>query len=175
MARLVTVASIAAGIVCAPGLDAFANWSIGREKPESAHYEEAIRYYTLVIESGEVSKENLGNAFYNRANAFSALGKHVKAIQDYSSALRFNPGSADTYYNRGNSHATLGDHDQAIRDYSQAIRLRPNHDLAYYNRGNSYLFNGDYVRAIEDYKKAYSLNPDDPGHQENMRDLGLLD
>ena len=172
--RLAVVLLFAAVFIGAMGSDAFGGLSTGNTASDHARYEAAVRYYTRVIVWGEVSKENVGNAYYNRANAFYKLGHHVRAIKDYEQALRFSPDDADVHYNRGNVYAGLGDHDQAITDYSQAIRLNPDHDYAYYNRGNSYLRSGDIRRAAKDYEKAYLLDPDDFVYRDTMNELGLL-
>ena len=174
MVRLAVVFLCAAVFIGATGTDALGELSTGTTARDHVRYEVAVQYYTRVIEWGEVSKSNLGNAYYNRANAFYNLGYHVRAIQDYAEALRFGPDNADAHYNRGNAYAGLGDHDQAIADYSQAIWLDPNHHYAYYNRGNSYLSQGDFQRATADFKKAYSMEPDDLIYQRTMEELGLL-
>ena len=174
MVRLAVVLLCAAVFVGAAGSDAFGELSTGTTARDHDRYEAAVRYYTRVIEWEEVSKNNLGNAYYNRANAFYNLGRHVRAIQDYGKALGFSPDNADAYYNRGNAYAGLGNHDQAITDYSQAIQLNPDHHYAYYNRGNSYLRLGDIQRATKDYEKAYFLDPDDLVYRDTMKEFGLL-
>ncbi len=174
MVRLAMVLLCAAVTVGAAGSDAFGELSTRTTARDHARHEAAVRYYTRVIEWGEVSKNGLGNAYYNRANAFYKLGHNVRAIQDYAKALRFSPNNADAHYNRGNAYAGLGNHDQAIKDYSQTIRLDPDHHYAYYNRGNSYLRLGDIQRAMKDYEKAYFLDPDDFVYRDTMKDFGLL-
>ena len=174
MLRLAAVVICAAVFVGAAGPGAFGELSLGTTARDHARYEAAIRHYSRVIEWPDVSKSNLGNAYYNRANALYSLGRHVRAIQDYAESLRFNPSNADVHYNRGNAYADLGNHGQAISDYSQAIRLDPDYHYAYYNWGNSYLSQGDFQRATADFKKAYSMEPDDLIYQGTMEELGLL-
>lgn len=171
--RLLLFLVVAVGMVGAPWPDAIGGRAVGDESQGRYEYEAAIRYFTRIIELGEVSEENLGNAFYNRGNAFYSTGAYEQAILDYSRALRLNPDNADAYYNRGNSYANLGRDDRAIRDYSQTIGFKPDHDFAYYNRGNSYFRKGDYRRAIEDYEKAYLLSPNDDVYQRKIEELGL--
>jgi len=173
MRRLVLTTLFAAGIAVAAGVNAFAARAVWDGEAEQSGYEKAVHYLTWIIESGEVSKKNLGNAFYNRGNAYYYLGAHGKAIEDYSRALVLDPGHAEALYNRGNSYADVGDHDRAIEDYSQTIRIRPDFDAAYYNRANSRLRTGDLLRAIEDYRKAYSLNPNDSVYRNRIKELGL--
>ncbi len=173
MVRLSVGLFCAALIIGAAGPGAFGELSTRTTSRDHAPYEAAVHYYSLIIEWQEVSKKRLGDAYYNRANAFSMLGRHVRAIQDYAQALRVSPNNADAHYNRGNAYAGLGNHDQAIADYSQAIRLEPDHHYAYYNRANSYLFLGDIQRATRDYEKAYFLDPDDIVYQDTVEEFGL--
>ena len=175
MGRLVFTIIVAAGMAVAAGSNAFATRGVWDGEAEQSGYEKAVRYLTWIIESGGVSKENLGNAFYNRGNAYYYLGAHAKAIEDYSRVLVLDPGHAEALYNRGNSYADVGDHDRAIEDYSRTIRIRPDFDAAYYNRANSRLRTGDLLRAIEDYRKAYSLNPNDSVYRDRIKELGLLE
>ena len=173
MGRLVFTILFAAGIAVAAGSNAFASRVVWDGEAEQSGYEKAIHYLTWIIESGGVSKKNLGNAFYDRGNAYYDLGAQGKAIEDYSRALVLDPGRADALSNRGNSYADVGDHDRAIEDYSRTIRIRPDFDAAYYNRANSRLHKGDLLRAKEDYRKAYSLKPNDSVYRNRIKELGL--
>jgi tetratricopeptide (TPR) repeat protein len=173
MGRRVFTILFAAGIAVAAGSNAFAARAVWDGKAEQNDYEKSIQYLTWIIESGGVSKKNLGNAFYNRGNAYYYLGAQGKAIDDYSRALVLDPEHADALYNRGNSYADVGDHDRAIEDYSRIIRIWPDFDAAYYNRANSRLQTGDLLRAIEDYRKAFSLNPNDRVYRNRIKELGL--
>jgi tetratricopeptide (TPR) repeat protein len=174
MRRLGWVVVVAGGLVGAAWSNAFGGLTVGGGWFERDSYEEAIRYFSRIIHSGDASKQELGSAFYNRGNAFYELGSFDLAIKDYSRALSLDPNDVDAYYNRGNIFFDLGDTGRAIEDYSAAIRLQPEHDFAYFNRGNCYLRQGRVEQAAADYRKAYSLKPDDPVYQEMLKELELL-
>ena len=175
MGRWLLVVAFAANMAAAGCSEALAGLA-NREGPrERNNHEELLGYYTGVIEFGAVTKAELGNAFYNRGNAFYYLGVLEKAIDDYSRAIVLNPDQAEIFYNRANSYADLGDHERAIDDYSQAIRLKPDFDAAYYNRANSHLRRGQLLRAVEDYKKAFSLKPEERLYRERIEALGLAE
>jgi tetratricopeptide (TPR) repeat protein len=173
MGRLVFTILLATGIAVANGSNAFAARAVWDGEAEQAGYEKAVHYLSWIIESGGVSKKNLGNALYNRGNAHYYLGAYDKAIEDYSRALVLDPDNPEVLYNRGNSYAEVGDHARAIEDYSRSIAIRPDFDAAYYNRANSRLSMGDLLRAIEDYRKAYSLDPNDLVYRGRIKELGL--
>jgi tetratricopeptide (TPR) repeat protein len=175
MGRQLLVVISAVGIAVALWSEAVAGLTVRKGGEQRNGHQEVIRYYTGVIEFGGESKADLGNAFYQRGNAYYYLGILEKAIDDYSRALVLSPGHAETFYNRANSYADLGDHDRAIEDYTQAIGLKPDFDSAYYNRANSHLCKGQLLRAVEDYKKAYSLRPDEPLYRDRIEELGLAE
>jgi protein O-mannosyl-transferase len=113
------------------------------------HYNEAIRL-----------KPDYVDAYYNRGNAYSRLGRNQQAIDDYGKAIRLKPDFADAYYNRGVVCTNTGLYQQAIADYSKIISLDPNSVKAYNNRGSIYLKLGQYRRAIEDYDETIRITPD---------------
>ncbi len=98
LVRLAVVLLCAAVLVGAAGPDALGEWSTGTTARDQARNQAAVRYYSRVIAWPGVSKINLGNAHYNRANAFYNLGHHVRAIEDYAEALRqYEAGAEDGY------------------------------------------------------------------------------
>jgi tetratricopeptide (TPR) repeat protein len=122
----------------------------------------AIRLLTKAIESGELSRKNLSDVYYNRGLAWGKKGDHDKAIADYTRAIEIDPKYAKAYNNRGFSWYNKGDYDKAIADYTKAIEINQNYAKAYNNRGFSWYNKGDYDRAIVDYTKAIEIEPKDP-------------
>ena len=102
---------------------------------------------------------NYANAYYNRGLAYSGIGEHEQAIDDYTKAIEFDSNNAKAYNMRGFSYYALKQYEQAIADYSQAIELYPDYAYAYKNRGYSYYLMGQYEQAISDYSKAIELYP----------------
>ena len=111
----------------------------------------AIGEFTGVI---EVDDKN-GDAFYERANAYSGLKKYDQAISDYSKAIRLKPGYWPLLLFRAEVYSKKGDHEQAIDDLSEVIDLSSKHAKAYCLRGvekqkvKDVTANSDIARAIE--------------------------
>ena len=105
-------------------------------------------------------KPDFAEAYSNRGNAKTVLGRHVDAIADYDEAIRLKPDFAKAYSNRGNAKTALGRHVDAITDCDEAIRLKPDFAKAYSNRGNAKTALGRHVDAIADYDEAIRLKPD---------------
>lgn len=64
-------------------------------------YTEAVTSFTRVIESGQLSRENLARAYNNRAVAYDRLGRHAQARSDYDQALSLQPSNFVTVRNKG--------------------------------------------------------------------------
>jgi DNA-binding helix-hairpin-helix protein with protein kinase domain len=112
--------------------------------------------------------DNIAESYFNRGNARFDLKDYRAAIEDYTQAIRLNPGdSSGVYDNRGNAYFNLKDYRAAIEDYTQTIRLNPDDADTYFNRGNAYSNLEEYQRAIEDYTQAIRLNPDDANAYNN--------
>lgn len=77
-------------------------------------------------------------AYYDSANAKSALGDYHGAIEDDNVAVAINPKYEAAYSNRGISKYELGDYHGAIEDYDKAITINPKNEDARTNKGLAY-------------------------------------
>ena len=62
-------------------------------------------------------------AYHRRGSAYSALGQHQRAIEDYDKAIELNPDYAIAYNNRGLSFQELGQASRAREDFDRARLL----------------------------------------------------
>jgi len=60
------------------------------------------------------------DAYNNRGNAYSRLGKYQQAIEDYNKAIRLKPDYADAYHNRGLAYFTQGENKLGCIDAKKA-------------------------------------------------------
>jgi tetratricopeptide (TPR) repeat protein len=109
---------------------------------------------------------NEANAYYKRGLRYEEMGEPVKAIADYSEAIRLKDVRA--YSNRAAAYQKKRDYDKAIADYTEVIALNTKGDpdpgqvllragvaaKAYYDRGMCYDAKGEPEKAIADYKEA---------------------
>ena len=95
--------------------------------------------------------------YNNRGDVYMKQGKLPKAIEDFSTAIQFNPEHESAYMNRGNAFAQLKQYNKAFDDYKKAIELKPDYAKAYFNRGVAYYYSGNINAAYQDLKKAESL------------------
>ena len=131
----------------------------GIEIHQRGNLDDAIPYYTKVIELNPADTSVAAPAYYNRGLAYYDKREVKRAIADYTRAIELNPNFDAAYYNRGLVYSELRDYNSAIVDYTRAIELNPNFDAAYNNRGLAYAELRDYNSAINDYNRAIEINP----------------
>ena len=120
---------------------------------------DAIREYTLAIESGDLSQISLAQAYYGRGNLYY-LRDWDRCIADFTKAIELNERWDLAYCLRGDAHEEKGDLDKAIADYTRAIELDAEYVvLAYNSRGMAYLDKGDPDKAIADFTRSIELKP----------------
>lgn len=124
------------------------------EQNVTSHPDVALPHCTALVESGQLTQENLALALILRGSAYRNLGNYDRAIQEVSAAIRTKPGLANAFNNRGITYDFKGEYDLAIQDYDQAIRLQPDYPDAFNNRGLVYQEKGEYDRALQDFDKA---------------------
>jgi tetratricopeptide (TPR) repeat protein len=83
----------------------------------------------------------------------------LRAIEDYSAALRIDAGSIAALTNRPQAYRRLGFHGKAITDYDRAVDLDPLNPTTYVKRGYAFFFRGDLDPAIADYDAALRIDP----------------
>ena len=102
--------------------------------------------------------KNRGSGCYKKGRS-RAKKDYDKAIDDYTEAIRLDPGIAPAYNNRGAAWGAKKDFDKVIADCNEAIRLDPGFAFAYDNRGNAWRVRKNYDKAIADYNEAIRLDP----------------
>ena len=115
---------------------------------------------SLTLWNDDIAKYPSVLAYNNRATESGARGETDNAIEDFTSALRYDPKFAKAYDNRGIAYISKGMADQAFADFSKAIELDPDYYDAYNNRGIIYGFHDEFDNAIADFSKAIALKSD---------------
>ena len=116
---------------------------------------DALNYLNFVIDLDP----NLTQAYNNRGNVKSALGRMEEALLDYDEAIRLDPNYAEAYCNRGNVKSAFGRMELALLDYNEAIRLDPNDPQAYYNLACLHAKRGELEFMEINLAQAITLDP----------------
>jgi Flp pilus assembly protein TadD len=109
---------------------------------------------------------------YNRGYAAGKRGDYTEAINQFTQAIKLDPGYARAYTARGIAYTGLHDYSKAIPDYSQAIKFNPNDVDAYSFRAYAYVSQKDFKTATADARKACELG--DCEALQSIRENGLL-
>jgi protein O-mannosyl-transferase len=122
-----------------------------------------VTLFTDVIQKDRSGAE-VSMGFYNRGNEYLRLQALDKAFEDYTAAVRIQPGYSDAWYNLGIVSYRMGRNAEALADFSETIRLEKDFMPAYLNRGTVYRALGDYSHALDDFTQAITLDPNGPAY-----------
>jgi tetratricopeptide (TPR) repeat protein len=104
-------------------------------------------------------KPDYADAYESRAAAYSLIGQHERAIEDYSKSINLKP-TSKLYKKRAEAYSSVGRYENAIEDYNLIISLDPDNAYPYYRtRGEVYIEIGEYNRALEDFNQCFRLKP----------------
>ena len=157
----------------APAQVAIDQFHRGLKALKAGRHDEAVRHFTVAIQSGRLSREDLAVAFRSRALACRCTGRYTPAIADYGKAIELNPKDADAYAGRGYVYAAkrvppspvvrtdgvVTNQRKAVNDYTKAIELRPGDARLHYDRGSLFAAASEYDKAIEDFDRAIKIKP----------------
>ncbi len=120
---------------------------------KSGAYADALPYFSQAIAASPDYR-----SYFGRAGAYQHLEKLDQAIDDYTQAIRLNPGGAMAYHERAVCLARLNQDDRALPDYTHAIELSPGYALSWNGRGVIYLHRKNYEDAKTDFTRAIQLD-----------------
>lgn len=92
-------------------------------------------------------------------NEAMKAGKFPLAIEEYTTAIKWNPGNAALYSNRCMAYIKVIDLGSAQKDAEKGLQLDPNFVKLYLWLGNVYNLMKKYHKALETYDKGLSLEP----------------
>ena len=143
----------------------------------SKKYEEAINYYTKLINSLEDDSVMKSDLLYRRGGSYERGGNYEKADKDLLNALDINPD--DAYILNYLAYSWLErDYkiDDAIEMLEKAYKLENNDPYIIDSIGWAYYLVNDYLKAEKLIKRAVELMPEDPIVNDHYGDiLWMLD
>lgn len=97
---------------------------------------------------------------YSRGRMYESSRRYKEAIEEYTSAIHYEPNHATAYLYRGYCYSKLKNFDDAVKDLTKCIEIEPkNSDAYYYRAWCTSQSPWKYAEAINDYNKAIELNP----------------
>jgi tetratricopeptide (TPR) repeat protein len=118
----------------------------------------AVLLIAAVVAGGLAVQRGRTEAEYRRlleaGDEALAQGRTYAAIEAFSVALAFRPGSMVAHLRRGQAYQQQESYDAAIRDLTEAARIDPNAPQPLERLGEVYAERGDFARAAEWYSQA---------------------
>jgi tetratricopeptide (TPR) repeat protein len=104
----------------------------------------------------------------NLGVALDQKGQAGKAIVEYQTALKLNPGYAEAYENLGVVFFQIGNTEQAIEQYQMALEIDPDDANIHNKLGMAFAREGLGREAAAEYQRALAFRPDDAEADKNM-------
>ena len=138
----------------------------------SQRYEEAIRYYSLIIDTLKDDNELKAELLYRRGGSYERMKDYYNADKDLQKSLLINPDDAYVLNYLAYSWLERGHRiEEAIEMLEKAYDQESNDPYIIDSIGWAYYLVGDYVKAEEFLKKAVQLMPDDPIVNDHYGDI----
>jgi Flp pilus assembly protein TadD len=160
------VAAIGAGLIllCCAGAT--------REQLRFWQTTDALYGHALTVApNNPVIRQDLGNHYYNLANASRKEGRLAQAVSEYHQALELTPNDPMAHNNLGLAFQKQGLLQQAIEEHCRAIELCPTNVNARNNLSVALTRVGRLDEAIQQLNQAVRYSPDDPEPHNNLAAL----
>jgi len=120
----------------------------------------------VILNSNDSVKEGSEKIIMNAEENFD------KAIEDFSEAIKLEPGNPLNYIKRGISYRNKKEFDLAIADFNAAINIEPNkYGFFYFERSLAYIIKGEKNLAISDIEMAIKIDPENKDYREALNDI----
>jgi tetratricopeptide (TPR) repeat protein len=126
---------------------AVVNYELGRYKSTLQDLERALKL------------EESPWAYLYRGLVQERIAERKRAQENYTRAIRLDPGFAEGYYRRGLLHNRSGEYEKALQDESRVLELDDNHAGAYTARGIARSAVGDSAAGLSDLDRGCALAP----------------
>ena len=139
---------------------------------KAKNYEEAIRYYSKIIENLDDNSDIKSDILYRRGGTYERIKNYEKADKDLIDALQITPD--DAYILNYLAYSWLErDYkiNEAIKMLETAYELESDDPYIIDSIGWSYYLTDDYPRAEKFLKRAVELMPDDPIVNDHYGDI----
>ncbi len=138
----------------------------------SKNYFQAIRYYSLIIDSLDENSELKSDLLYRRGGSYERIKDYKNADKDLLNSLRIKPN--DAYVLNYLAYSWLERNykiDEAIQMLEQAYELKSDDPYIIDSIGWGYYLIDDFVKAEKFLKRAVEMMPGDPIVNDHYGDI----
>ena len=139
---------------------------------KTKNYEEAIKYYTKIINDLEESSDIRSDILYRRGGSYERIKNYKEADKDLLNALSVSPN--DAYVLNYLAYSWLERNykiEEAIEMLEIAYKAKSNDPYIIDSLGWAYYLTDDYLEAEKFLKRAVELMPDDPVVNDHYGDI----
>lgn len=139
---------------------AHADLAADKQTCSQSNYDQIIPACTRVIEATkDVSRTELTNAYYYRANEYIRTSEWDKAEADGMKCLAANARDVGCMAQVGRAYSGRGNHVTAAEYFENAVKIDPKYVYGWANVGYELNAQGLYEKAIDAYDHALILDP----------------
>ena len=138
----------------------------------SKKYEEAIKFYTKIIDNLDDFSEVKSDLLYRRGGSYERIGEYDNADEDLINALAINP--EDAYLLNYLAYSWLERNykiNEAIEMLEKAYSFKSNDPYIIDSIGWAYYLIDNYLKAEKFLKRAVELMPQDPIVNDHYGDI----
>ncbi|MEQ9437832.1 MAG: tetratricopeptide repeat protein [Cyclobacteriaceae bacterium] len=143
--------------------------SCQKKTQEELFVERAAQVYNLYDDEGNlVSYDEAMERFHRYAKSYNERGVskfkeqlYGQAVEDFTTALKYDKNYAIAYSNRGYVHAKRKEYVEALADLNKAVKLNPKYAKAYQHRAWVKQKLGYPLEAVKDASRALNITPRD--------------
>lgn len=141
---------------------------MGNAYDRYGEFNEAIKWYNKAIENEDKilqkwGKKALADIYYSRGRAYLRV-ENPQAVQDFETALKYNPNHETTLGHLSSLYLQIGRPDDALKLYNRCVLLKENSENlsiwdfhTWEGRGECYYRLGEHDKAIQDLNKAIEV------------------
>ncbi|MBI5374581.1 MAG: tetratricopeptide repeat protein [Candidatus Schekmanbacteria bacterium] len=127
-------------------------------KKATLSWENPISLWTNALKKSPINHPSV-KALYGIGSVYQKSGFYAKAIEQYQSALKFEPGYMKIYLNLAESYMMTGEKKKSLEILDMLLSQDGSDSYALYLKGLLYHMDGDYENAEKNYKAALRINP----------------
>jgi Tfp pilus assembly protein PilF len=114
---------------------------------------------TRVMESGRLPRAQFYIGHYNRGWSYFNAGDYDKALADFDSSIKYNPGYADTYFSRAVVQHERGEREKSRADLDLYLEKKGEVSAAHLNRAMMFRRRAELDQAFSELRRAAALDP----------------
>jgi tetratricopeptide (TPR) repeat protein len=138
----------------------------------SKEYDQAIKYYSIIINSLNEDEEIKSDILYRRGGSFERLKDFSNADKDLLDSLKINPDDAYVLNYLAYSWLERGNKiDESIKMLEKAYARRSEDPYIIDSIGWAYYLVNDFIKAEKFLKRAIELMPEDPVVNDHLGDI----